>query len=173
MKKLFALTFIILGLLPTLSAQDMSAKDKADALAKNEFSKAKHEKKEKYGVAKEKNKVILSTPVINNNPSFYQGNYVVQGLNYQLEIRQDPQNVWLVTLTMDNDKTVLKNVVINDAYFTATKTGKDGTEEVWEGAFINKSDDGVVDFGLGIKLSTPVRFQSINMTKLFFKKVSP
>lgn len=173
MKKIFALTIATLCLLSASQSQEVSAKEKAEALAKNEFSKEKYKKEEKYGVVKEKHKAVVSTPVINKDLSFYQGNYVVQGFNYQLEVRKDPQDKWLVTITTDDEKTVLKNVTINDAYFTATKTSKDGTEERWEGAFINKSDNGVEDFGLGIKLPNPMRFQSINMTKLFFKKVSP
>lgn len=173
MKKLLALALLSLGIVHFVRGQDGTAKEKAEALARNEFSKEKHKRMEKFGVVKEKHKVIESTPVVRNEASFYQGNYVVQGFNYQLEIRQDPQSQWLGTLTMDDKKTALKNVTIEDAYFTAKRVATDGTEEQWEGAFINKSDDGVVEFGLGIKLSQPMRHESINITKFFFKKVSP
>jgi hypothetical protein len=173
MKKLLTLVVAALGVALHGLSQDFSAKEKAEALAKNEFSKTKHKRVEKYGVVKEMHKVIESTPVVNNDLSFYQGNYVTQGLNYQLEIRQDPQNQWLVTLTSDDTKTVLKYVVINDAYFTAKIIAKDGSEETWEGAFINKKDNGSVEFGLGVKLPATITHESVNITKLFFKKVSP
>jgi hypothetical protein len=173
MKRMLSLVVLSVGLVLSARSQDVSAKEKAETIAKNEFSKSKHKRVEKEGVVKEKTKVVESTPVINNEASFYQGNYVVQGFDYQLEIRQDPQNQWLVTLKMDNERTLLKNVVITDAYFSAKKVARDGTEEQWEGAFINKNDNGTVDFGLGIKLFKPMRFESINITTLFFKKVSP
>lgn len=173
MKKQLSFTVLLTAYALCAWCQDGTAKEKAETLARNEFSKEEHKKVEKYGVAKEKHKAILSTPVVNNDPSFYQGNYWVQGFNHQLEIRQDPQGQWLATLTMNGEKTMLKNASINDAYFTAIKLANDGTEEAWEGAFINKSDNGVMDFGLGIKLPKPVRFESVNITKLFFKKVSP
>jgi hypothetical protein len=173
MKKVFLLTVFPFCFFLASWSQDISAKDRAVEIAKNDFSKAKFKEKEKYGVLKEKSKVIESTPVVYNNSSDYQGNYVVQGFNYQLEIRKDPQDKWLVTLTMDNSRTVLKDVSITGAYFSARKVNSDGSEELWEGAFINKNDDGQIDFGLGIRLADTMRFQSININKLFFKKVSP
>lgn len=173
MQKQLVVTGLLMAFVLSAQSQDGTAKEKAEVLARNEFSKEEHKKIEKYGVTKEKHKAILSTPVVKADPSFYQGNYWVQGFNHQLEIRQDPQGEWLVTLTMNGEKTVLKNVTINDAYFTALKPSKDGTDEVWEGAFINKTDDGATDFGLGIKLPRPTKFQSINIVKFFFKKVSP
>lgn len=173
MNKILLLTAFALGFFVRARSQDISAKERAEAIAKNDFSKAKYKRKEKYGVVKEKNKVIESTPVIDNNPSFYQGNYVCEGLDYQLEIRQDPQKQWLVTFTTDRKKTVLRKVSIRDAYFSATKQAENATEEVWEGTFINKSDNGEVAFGLGIKLSTAVTQEGLQTNKLFFKKVSP
>lgn len=153
--------------------QDIAAKDRAEEIARDDFSKTKFKEKEKYGVVKTKSKVVESTPVVYKNPSSYQGNYVVQGFNYQLEIRKDPQDKWLATLTLDNTRTVLKDVSITDAYFSARKPGSDGSEELWEGAFINKNADGQVEFGLGVRLSDTMQFQGININKLFFKKVSP
>lgn len=172
MKTIVAATaFSLLFSLGTKS-QDLTAREKAEALAKTEFSKEKYKRKEKGGVVKETHRVIESTPVLNNDPSFYQGNYAVEGLTYQLEIRQNTQQQWLVTLKMGGTETVLKNVVIKDGYFAARKTNKDTTEE-WEGAFINKNDNGRIDFGLGIKLLTLLQTEGVQSARLFFKKLSP
>jgi hypothetical protein len=171
--KVLSLTLLAIILSFCAFCQDISAKERADYLAKNEFSKAKYMKKERYGVGKELNKVIVSTPVVNNDLSFYQGNYISNDLDYGLEIRQDAQQQMMATLTQGALRTPLKNVIIKDAYFSAIKINADGTEEKWEGAFINKNDNDVIDFGLGIKLPNPVHKEGLQITKIFFKKVSP
>lgn len=156
-------------------SQDAGPKEKAEALAKNEFSKSKHAKVDKNGVVKQKKKEIISTPVVESELSFYHGNYVYDDLGYKLEIRSDAQNNTMATLSIkDGAPLQLKNVAIKDAYFTATKINEDGTQEFWQGAFINKSNDGISEFGLGIKLSKPIQItDGLQMTKIFFKKVSP
>ena len=175
MKKIFFLITILISLSLLASSQEISPKEKAEGLAKNEFSKNTRKKEEKNGIVKEKIKVVESTPVINTNLSFYHGNYVCNGLSYKLEIRSDERNNILATLTIADGQPIrLKNVNISDAYFTAVKPNADGTEEFWEGAFINKNDNGVTDFGLGIKLSKPIPLtEGLQITRLFFKKVSP
>ncbi len=46
--------------------------------------------------------------------------------------------------------------------------------KIWEGVFINKNDNGNVEFGLGIKLSKPIQLtEGLKITKIFLKKVSP
>ena len=173
MKKILLSSTVALSLTLSAASQEVSPKEKAEALAKNEFSKSKQVTKQKYGVIKEKKMVIESTPVVMTDASFYQGNYVYGDLNYRLEIRIDAEKQIMATLTIgDSQKSVLKNVGINDAYFLATKINADGTEETWQGVFINKNDNGTTDFGLGIKLSKPVELGSLEITKMFFKKVS-
>ncbi len=175
MKKIFLTPILFVFICTACKSQELAPKEKAEALAKNEFSKSKHKKVEKYGVVKELNKVIVSTPVINNNLSFYEGNYVYQDLDYKIEIRKDAQNKMMATLNIGNSPAiVLKNVNIKDAFFQAAKENTDGTEELWEGVFINKNDNGITEFGLGIKLPKPVQFtEDIQITKIFLKKVSP
>ena len=156
-------------------SQNLSAKEKAESLAKDEFSKTKYKKKEKYGVVKEMKRVIESTPVVKENASFYNGNYVYQDLNYKIEIRTDKQGKPMATLNIANGTDVLlKEVSITDALFHAVKQNADGTKEVWEGVFINRSDDGNVEFGLGIRLANPIHLtEGLKITKIFLKKVSP
>lgn len=172
MKTILAITAFTFSFSLNAWSQDLTAKEKAEALAQTEFSKEKYKRKEKGGFVKEMHKVIVSTPVINSDPSFYQGNYLAQGSAYQLEIRQDSQQQWLVTLKIDGTETILKNVVIKDGYFSARKTNNAETEE-WEGAFINKNDNGTVDFGLGVKLSNSLQLDGVQLSRLFFKKISP
>ncbi len=63
MKKILFLYVLIAFISSNCMSQELTAKEKAEDLAKNVFSKSKHAKKEKYGVVKEKTKVIESTPV--------------------------------------------------------------------------------------------------------------
>ncbi len=173
MKKTSFLTLFIVGFALCAISQNLSAKEKAEYIAKNEFSKSKYKKIEKYGVVKEMNRVIISTPVVHADLSDYAGNYVnVDGAD-KIEIRTDAQKGFIATLVHDGVETVLKNVTVQDAYFTALESNRYGTEERWEGVFINKNDNGTIDFGLGIKLTQPVQRDGLQITKVFFKKVSP
>ncbi len=81
----------------------------------------------------------------------------------------------MATLSMAGGKDILlKDVSITDAFFHAVKENTDGTKELWEGVFINKSDNGNVEFGLGIKLSRPIQLtEGLRLTRIFLKKVSP
>ncbi len=92
-----------------------------------------------------------------------------------MEIRLDASKNLIATLSLPNKPAVqLKNVSVNDAYFKAIKQNEDGTEENWEGVFINKRDNGNTEFGLGIKLQNPLPIaDGVQTTKIFFKKVSP
>ncbi len=175
MKKIFLTQVLLLLICAFGKSQDIAPKEKAEALAKNEFSKSKHKKVEKFGVVKELNKVIVSTPIINNNLSFYDGNYIYQDLDYKIEVRTDKYNKPMATLSIAGGQDILlREVSITDAFFHAVKLNADGSKELWEGAFINKNDNGNTDFGLGIKLSKPVQLtKGLNITKIFLKKVSP
>lgn len=175
MKKIFILPIVLLFISGSAISQAPSAKEKAESIAKEEFSKTKYKKKEKYGVVKEVKRVVESTPVVKDDLSFYNGNYVYQDLGYKIEIRTDKNKLPLATLKIGSAQDILlKEVSITDAFFYAVKQNADGTNELWEGVFINKSDDGNVEFGLGIKLSNPVQLtEGLKISKIFLKKVSP
>ena len=175
MKKIILIQILLVFISANTIGQNLSAKEKAEALAKDEFSKTKYKKKEKYGVVKEMKRVVESTPVVKENASFYNGNYVYQDLNYKIEVRTDKQGKPMATLSIDNGPNILlKEVSITDAFFHAVKQNADGTKELWEGVFINKSDDGNIEYGLGIKLANPIQITGgLKMTRIFLKKVSP
>ncbi len=175
MKKILFFYVLIAFISSNCMSQELSAREKAEDLAKNVFSKSKHEKKEKYGVVKEKTKIVESTPVATEDPGFYAGNYWYQDFNYKMEIRLDANKNLIATLSIPNKSDVqLKNVSVTDAYFTGIMQTEVGTEEKWEGVFINKSDNGKTEFGLGIKLPVPLPIaDGVQTTKVFLKKVSP
>ncbi len=175
MKKILFLYVLISFLSSNCISQELSAKEKAEHLAKNVFSKSKHAKKEKYGVVREKTKVVESTPVAKDDPVFYAGNYWYQDFNYKMEIRLDANKNLIATLSIPNKPDLqLTNVSVTDAYFTAIKQNEDGGEEKWEGVFINKSDNGNTEFGLGVRLPNALPIAGgVQTTKVFFKKVSP
>jgi hypothetical protein len=172
MENFIWLTTFCLTISLAARSQDSTAREKAYYLAREEFSKSKYMKKEKYGVVKELNRVIESTPFITEDFSQYSGTYIEPSLRYRLKIAKDAQDKIVATLSIPGSKDImLKDVSIQDAYFQATKQTQDSTE-FWEGAFISKNDNGTIDFGLGILLKNPVSRQGLNMTRLFFMKAN-
>lgn len=177
MKKIiFLLTAILV--VKNSSAQDMQAKERAEFIAKESFSKSKYKKMEKYGVTKEMSKVITSTPVIKNNIKDYSGVYKANGPDYTLTLSvRDSKNITGSIREVDEKNAlqnfILKNITINDALFKAIKVNTDGTETALEGVFIDKNDNGNHDFGLGIKLPESVTLNNaLHIDKVFFKKVN-
>ena len=68
----------------------------------------------------------------------------------------------------------LKKVRVDHAYFSGIRVTKNGEEELWEGVFIDRNDNGVTEFGLGIKLANPISLtEGLKIPNIFFKKVSP
>ena len=175
MKKLIVVLLSI-GVFSTPGfSQELSSKEKADELAKNDFSKTKDKVKEKNGVKTEVHVKIESTPVIKNDLSAYEGNYWYNDLKYKLEIRLDANKNLMATLSIPGDPDVqLKKASVDHAYFSAIRVNKNGQEELWEGVFIDRNDNGNAEFGLGIKLSNPISLtEGLNIQRIFFKKVSP
>ncbi len=175
MKKTLIVSVLFVSISINAKSQKLTSKEQAEFLAKTEFSKSKYKKEEKYGVMKEMKKVVVSTPVVKNNISHYNGNYVYQDLDYKIEVRTDKYNKPMATLNIAGGKDILlKEVSITDAFFHAVKRNADGSKEFWEGVFINKNDNGVTEFGLGIKLPKPIQLtEGLQITKIFLKKVSP
>jgi hypothetical protein len=155
--------------------QQLSSKEKADDLAKNVFSKTKDKKKEKEGITTEVHIKIQSTPVIKDDLSYYEGNYWYKDLGYKMEIRLDANKNLMVTLSIPGEPGVqLRKVSVNQAYFSGIRINKSGEEELWEGVFIDRNDNGNTEFGLGVKLANPVsQTEGLNIQGIFFKKVSP
>lgn len=73
MKNISISILALLAIIASASSQELTPKEKAEAIAQNDFSKSKHEKKEKYGIVKEKHKVIESRPFFTKDLSLYEG----------------------------------------------------------------------------------------------------
>ncbi len=179
MKKTLLVVALFVFISINAVSQELTAKEQAELMAKTDFSKSKYKKKEKYGVVKEMSRVVESTPVIKDDLKDYAGIYKTEGPNYIMEIRVNDKDAVEAILRIPGteQKEVatyqLKNSTIKDALFKAIKINKDETKEEWEGVFINKNDNGAVDFGLGIKLPNPITItEGLRTEKLFFKKVS-
>ena len=175
MKKLFVILLSVGVVSAPGFSQELSSKEKADDLAKNVFSKTKDKKKEKNGVTTEVHIKILSTPVTKDDLSYYEGNYWYQDLKYKLEIRLDADKKLIATLSVPGEPDVqLKKVWVDHAYFSGVRVHKNGEEEMWEGVFIDRNDNGNTEFGLGIKLANPISLtEGLKIPNIFFKKVSP
>ena len=178
MKKILLLLFTSLLFNHITFSQELSAKERAETIARENFSKSKYMKKEKFGVTKELNRVVVSTPVIEKNVKDYSGVYKAYGFDHTLTLNiKDAQNIQ-ATLKENigansNSTSLLKNITINDALFKAVQVNADGTDTPLEGVFINKNDNGQTEFGLGIKLSKSITIDNaLHIDKLFFKKVN-
>ena len=175
MKKLIVILLSVGVFSSSVFAQEISSKEKADDLAKNVFSKTKDKKKEKDGVTTEVHIKIQSTPVIKDDLGYYEGNYWYKDLGYKMEIRLDANKNLMTTLSIPGEPDVqLKKVSVNQAYFSGIRITKNGEEELWEGVFIDRNDNGNTEFGLGIKPANPISLtEGLKIPGIFFKKVSP
>jgi hypothetical protein len=175
MKKLFVILLSIGIVSASGFSQELSSKEKADDLAKNVFSKTKDKKKDKNGETTEVHIKIQSTPVIKDDLGYYEGNYWYKDLGYKLEIRLDTNKKLIATLSVPGDPDVqLKKVWVDHAYFSGIRVTKNGEEELWEGVFIDRDNNGNAEFGLGIKLANPIALtEGLKIPNIFFKKVSP
>ncbi len=176
MKKTLILLFASLFFNHISFSQELNAKERAELIARENFSKSKHLKKEKFGITKEVNRTIISTPAIKQNVKDYSGVYKAIGFDYTLALSiNDAQNIQ-ATLTENNGTTTsalqLKNITIKDALFKAIQANADGTTTPLEGVFINKNDNGQTEFGLGIKLlKSIIKDNALQIDKMFYKKV--
>lgn len=159
-----------------LFSQQLSAKEHAEVIARENFSKSKHVRKEKYGIVKEVNRVIVSEPVIKQNIKEYSGSYEALDLHYLMELTVTEKASTGILKIPGKENNIyqtfpLKDISIKDAYFKAILVHTVGSEEPLEGVFINKNDNGVIDFGLGIKLQNSMTKDGLIIDKIFFKKM--
>src|SRR4051812_20948717 len=125
MKKMLILAIAIVAIKHS-SAQDMEAKQCAEFIARESFSKSKYKKMEKYGVTKEMKKTIISTPVIKSNVKEYAGIYKANGPDYTLALNViDAKNITGTIKEVGDNNSIqnftLKNISIVDALFKAVK----------------------------------------------------
>jgi hypothetical protein len=175
MRKILIVLFTSLLFNHITFSQELNAKERAEFIARENFSKSKHLKKEKYGITKELNRVIVSTPVIKKNVQDYSGVYKANGFDQTLTLRADDAQKIQATLTTNGtNKSAIQlgNITIKDALFKAIQVNADGTTTPLEGVFINKNDNGQTEFGLGINLVKNITKNDAPLIdKMFFKKV--
>ena len=139
-----------------------AAQTRTKAIAAS-FDKNKHVVKEKRGVRMEKYKRVESKPVAKANPQEYSGTYEIPDLGMAIQIRVNPDGSVegagyepaSPDLTIRRSFT-LRNARIDGALLTATQVYANGTQNRFEGAFMNRTsfdsptDKGFTVFGLGV-----------------------
>ena len=178
--------FLVGALVPlaTGSAQQSlasaSAQTRTRAIAAS-FSKSKHVVKEKRGVRLEKYKRVESEPVVKGNPQDYSGTYEVPDMGFAMQLRVDRNgNVEGIGYeAVGQDLSVrrsftLRNGKIDGALLTGTQVYANGTENRFEGAFMNRTafesptDKGVTVFGLGV-VGKYVEVAGLTMNRFFYE----
>lgn len=126
------------------------------------FTKHKDVVKERHGVRTEKYKDVRSEPTIREDVKDYAGVYEVDGL----------EDVIVVDVTSDGRVRATSNGrALAHARIEAGVLTADG----FVGAFLTRTDrdsptdPGVVSYGLGILLETPVAFDGSTYDKLFYQ----
>jgi hypothetical protein len=139
-----------------------AAETRTKAIAAS-FTKNKHVVKDKRGVRMEKYKRVESEPVVKANPQDYSGTYEVpeMGFAVQLRVNRDGSVEGTGSEPAGPDLFVrrsftLRNGRIDGALFTATQVYANGTQNRFEGAFMNRTsfdspaDKGFPVFGRGV-----------------------
>ena len=127
------------------------------------FTKHKEVVKEKRGVRVEKYKDVRSEPTLRQNVKDYAGIYEVDGLEYVIvvEVGDDGR------IRATSNGRALENARIEGGVLRA---------KGFEGAFLTRtdrdspSDSGIVTYGLGVLLDTPVEFEGNTFDKLFYQR---
>jgi hypothetical protein len=170
--------------LTTLPAQQtrasQSAQTRTQAIAAS-FSKEKHVVKEKRGVRVEKYKRVQSDPVVKVNPQDYSGRYEVRDMGLAVQLRVDRNGVVEGTgyeptgpdLSVRRSFT-LRNGKIDGALLTATQVFANGTQDRFEGVFMNRTsfesptDKGVTVFGLGV-VGKEIAVAGLTINRFFYE----
>jgi hypothetical protein len=145
------------------------------------FNKSKHVVKEKRGVRLEKYKEIRSEPVLRANPQDYSGSYEVQGLGFAVQLRVDRNGSVEGTgyEPAGPDPSVrrsftLRNGKVDGALLTATQVFANGTQDRFEGVFMNSTsfdsptDKGVTVYGLGV-VGKHIAVAGLTFDRLFYE----
>ena len=162
------------------TAASLSAQTRTQAIAAS-FSKEKHVVKEKRGVRVEKYKRVRSEPLVKANPQDYSGTYEVPDMGFAIQLRVDRNGTVEGTgyepagpdLSVRRSFT-LRNGKIDGALLTATQVYPNGTENRFEGVFMNRSsfdsptDKGVTLFGLGV-IGKEIAVAGLTINRFFYE----
>ena len=145
------------------------------------FNKNKHVVKDKRGVRTEKYKRVESEPVVKANPQDYSGTYEVPDLGFavQLRVNRDGSVEGSGYEPAGPDVSVrrsftLSNGRIDGALLTATQVYANGTQNRFEGAFMNRTsfdspaDKGFTVFGLGV-IGKEITVMGNTFNRLFYE----
>lgn len=161
----------------TIPSKYLSSQSRAEQIATS-FTKFKHAVKEKHGVRVEKYKDIWSEPTVRQNLIEYSGVYEVADLGYELSVRVEKDGTaraYGADGGPESRSFELENAKIEGAVLTGTKVYRDGSTERFEGAFLTRTerdsptDPGIVRYGLGVVLATPVEHGGITYEQLFYQ----
>ena len=186
MKGLRTFSYAMAGLVVLRSGADAqtaappSPENRAQAIAAS-FSKSKHVVREKRGVRKEKYRDVKTVPVVRADPAAYSGTYEDPDLGLSLQIRafSDGRVEGTGYDPLDGESGVkqrftLRNARIDGALFTGAKVYANGSQEPFEGVFINRTsrdnpdDTGTTEFGLGV-IGKPIRFSGFTTNRFFYR----
>jgi hypothetical protein len=155
-------------------SQQISSQTKAREIAAA-FTKNKHVVKEKHGLRKEKYKDVQSEPAVKSNLRDYSGVYEVRDLAYVISVQVGNDGQVQATGSEQSRPFRLENAKIEGALLTASKVYSDGTREMFEAAFLNRTDresptdPGVTIFGLGVILPVQFELNGLTYDKLFYE----
>lgn len=162
----------------TLSSASAQTRTKAIAAS---FNKRKHVVKEKRGVRMEKYKRVQSEPVVKANPQDYSGTYEVPDLGFavQLRVNRDGSVEGTGYEPAGPDLSVRRSFTLRDgridgALLTATQVYANGTQNRFEGAFMNRTsfdspaDKGFTVFGLGV-LGKDLAVGGVTINRFFYE----
>jgi hypothetical protein len=169
------ITFLLVSC-AAIPSKYLASQSRAEEIATS-FTKFKHAVKAKQGVRVEKYKDVRSEPTVTENPTEYSGVYEAADLGY------------LLSVEVANDGTArgqgadggqesrpfqLENAKVEGGVLTGTKVYRDGTTERFEAAFLTRTDrdsptdPGIVQYGLGVVLATPVESNGNTYDRLFY-----
>ena len=182
MRRVFAVT-LLLGLClhgSDAAAQRTNAERRAAELAAF-FSKRKHEVREKKGVRVEKFKEVKSEPAVRGDAAAYAGEYESDtgcGLTLRVAAGGAVEADGCEPGPDGNRRFTLRGARLEGALLTGTKVYDDGTNEKFEGLFINRTDRdsptdaGTTAFGLGVIFDPPKTAHngSYTLSRLFYRK---
>jgi hypothetical protein len=161
----------------TIPSKLLTSQSRAEQIATS-FTKFKHAAKAKHGVRVEKYKDIRSEPTARQNLIEYSGVYEVADLGYTLSVQvanDGTARAHGAEGGPDSRSFELENAKIDGAVLTGTKVYRDGRTEPFEGAFLTRTerdsptDPGIVRYGLGVVLATPVEHGGITYEQLFYQ----
>lgn len=130
---------ILIGFAGGICAQDAAQRTRELVAALN---KTKYKKKEKANISIEVYVDIKNEPALRSSRSEYSGTYEADGCRLELSVADDGSATGSgFDSFISDDRSVsftLKNARVEGTLLTATKVYEDGSEQFFEGVFVNR-----------------------------------